>query len=69
MLMAAMCAAHQAVAQTPPKLSRIAAKYQDRPRGGLSCAACTFFRRPDQCQVVDGAISPNGWCALFDMPD
>ncbi len=58
-----------AAAETPVKMSRVEARYQDMPRGGLSCAGCTFFRRPRSCQVVQGDISPNGWCRLFDLPD
>jgi hypothetical protein len=56
-------------AGTPPKLSQAAAQYQDHPRGGLSCIGCTFFQRPRSCKVVQGEISPNGWCRLFDPPD
>jgi hypothetical protein len=62
-------AAAVVAADDPPKLSRTAALYQDTPRGGLSCAGCTFFRRPRSCQVVEGDISPTGWCRLFDLPD
>jgi hypothetical protein len=62
-------AAHRAAAQVGPKMTRVAAKYQEMPRDGLSCEACTFFRRPASCQVVEGAVSPNGWCQLFDLPD
>jgi hypothetical protein len=51
------------------KTSQAAARYQDHPRGGLSCVGCTFFRKPRSCQVVTGDISPNGWCRLFDLPD
>ncbi len=51
------------------KMSQAEAKYQDTPRGGLSCVGCTFFRRPASCQVVEGTVSPNGWCRLFDLPD
>jgi len=43
------------------KMSQAEAKFQDIPRGGLSCVGCTFFRRPASCQVVEGTISPNGW--------
>jgi hypothetical protein len=50
-------------------MSQAEAKYQDTPRGGLSCVGCTFFRRPASCQVVEGTVSPNGWCRLFDLPD
>jgi hypothetical protein len=66
---AAVCVAQRAAAQTQPKVSRAVAKYQDSPRGGLSCEACTFFRRPASCQVVLGDVSPHGWCEFFDMPD
>ena len=69
LLIGGVCAANIAAAPTPPKMSRAAAQYQDRPRGGVSCIACTFFRKPDICQVVEGTVSPNGWCRLFDMPD
>jgi len=58
-----------ALAQTAPKISQAAAQYQDRPRGGLSCIGCTFFQRPRACKVVEGDISPHGWCRLFDLPD
>ena len=63
----ALLAALPAAAE--PKLAQDAAAYQDHPRGGLSCAGCTFFRRPRSCQMVAGDISPNGWCKLFDLPD
>jgi hypothetical protein len=58
-----------AMAQAPPRISQAAAQYQDHARGGLSCIGCTFFRRPRSCQVVEGDISPQGWCKLFDLPD
>jgi hypothetical protein len=71
--------AHRAAAEVPangsppavalPKVSPAAAKYQDTPHGGMSCEACSFFRRPHACQVVEGDVSPHGWCQLFDMPD
>jgi hypothetical protein len=51
------------------KMSQAAAAYQDRPKNGLGCAACTLFRPPRSCEVVQGDISPNGWCRFFDLPD
>jgi hypothetical protein len=51
------------------KMSQAEAEYQDRPKNGLACAACTLFRPPRFCQVVAGDISPNGWCKFFDLPD
>jgi hypothetical protein len=64
-----LAAASAWAAQAPAKMTRAAAQYQETPRGGLSCVGCTFFRRPRSCQVVEGDISPTGWCRLFDLPD
>jgi hypothetical protein len=71
LLLAALLGAvtRQATAQPPPKQTQAAVAYQDHPRGGLSCAGCTFFRRPHFCEIVEGDISPTGWCKLFDLPD
>ena len=51
------------------KMSQAYAEYQDRPKNGLTCAACSLFRNPRSCEVVEGDISPNGWCKFFDLPD
>jgi hypothetical protein len=50
-------------------MSKTEAEYQDGPKNGLACAACTLFRPPRSCQVVQGDISPSGWCKFFDLPD
>jgi hypothetical protein len=50
-------------------MSQHDAEYQDYPKSGLNCAACSLFRPPRSCQVVDGDISPSGWCKYFDLPD
>jgi hypothetical protein len=51
------------------KVSQAAARYQDRPKNGMSCAACALYRPPAACAVVAGPISRNGWCRFFDLPD
>ena len=53
----------------PPQMTQQEAAYQDAPRNGLSCASCSFFRPPRACAVVQGDISPVGWCKFFDLPD
>jgi hypothetical protein len=60
-----------AVSQAPAQhqVSQAEAHYQDRPKNGLSCAACALFRPPAACTVVAGVVSPNGWCRFFDLPD
>jgi hypothetical protein len=51
------------------KMSQADAEYQDQPKNGLTCAACSLFRKPRSCEVVAGDISPSGWCRFFDLPD
>jgi hypothetical protein len=56
-------------ASAQQKVSPADAAYQDRPNSGLDCAACSLFRPPRSCEVVEGDISPEGWCRFFDLPD
>jgi hypothetical protein len=58
-----------APAPAQQKVSQADAAYQDRPKSGLDCAACSLFRPPRSCAVVEGDISPEGWCRFFDLPD
>lgn len=55
--------ASQATAQE--KLAQADAKYQASPKGDQRCDACVLFQAPNACKVVQGEISPNGWCQLF----
>jgi len=52
----------QAVAQ---KVSKEAMKYQDKPNGDKMCSNCLQFVPPDSCKVVEGTISPNGYCLAW----
>jgi len=48
------------------KTSKAAANYQSSPKGGLRCSGCRFFSaRNKSCQLVDGEISPSGWCKFY----
>jgi hypothetical protein len=42
-----------------------AVAYQDSPKDGRQCDGCSLFRAPSSCEVVDGSISPTGWCKLW----
>jgi hypothetical protein len=45
------------------KFSKQVAGYRDRDTGGPeSCGMCHYFLDPDQCVIVEGPISPRGWC-------
>lgn len=60
---AASLASRRADAQQ--KVAQTAAQYQDHPKGQQKCDGCAQFQPPSSCKIVDGTISPNGWCLLF----
>ncbi len=53
------------------KASQAVAMYQDKPHADQRCDRCIHFipgataTADGTCQVVDGSISPQGWCVLF----
>jgi hypothetical protein len=53
------------------KVTKAAASYQDHPHSGEKCAFCAHYipgttaAANGACQLVEGSISPNGWCTLF----
>jgi hypothetical protein len=51
------------------KMSKQEAEYQDGPKDIRMCATCTLFEPPKACKVVEGEISPNGWCKAFALAD
>jgi hypothetical protein len=46
-------------------------KYQYQPQGKSQCSLCASFApgpdagAPGTCKIVEGPISPTGWCVLF----
>ena len=53
-----------------PRLDRAVVKYQDTPGpDGHYCGVCTNFTAPSTCRVVDGAVSPGGYCLSFAPKD
>jgi hypothetical protein len=48
------------------KAGKEAVKYQESPNNGQKCSDCLYFQAPGSCAVVDGPISPNGWCSLYN---
>jgi hypothetical protein len=51
------------------KMSKQAAQYEDAPHGIAMCATCSLFEEPRSCKVVEGDVSPNGWCKAYAMAD
>ena len=64
----AMCAPYGAV-RASDKMTREQAQYQDQPKGINMCSTCTLFEPPKSCKVVEGDVSPDGWCKAFALAD
>ncbi|MBV8119185.1 MAG: high potential iron sulfur protein [Alphaproteobacteria bacterium] len=47
------------------KISKAAVAYQDHPDGDRRCGKCLQFVMPASCKMVDGPISPQGYCRIF----
>jgi hypothetical protein len=48
------------------KISKTAVAYQDHPDSDdRRCGKCRQFLAPDSCKLVDGEISPRGYCRIF----
>lgn len=47
------------------KMAPAGAAYQDTPKGDQQCSNCSLFQAPGSCQLVDGVISPSGWCKYW----
>ena len=53
------------------KATKAAMQYRDKPNGKQECANCLQFipgksaSANGQCNVVDGSISPKGWCIAY----
>jgi hypothetical protein len=53
------------------KASKASLQYQDHPKDGKDCDDCLQFvpgktpKAMGECKVVEGPISPKGWCLAF----
>jgi len=62
---AAVVAAEAKPAAATIKISKAAVAYQDHPDGEKRCGKCLQFQPPQSCKMVDGPISPQGFCRIF----
>lgn len=53
--------ASPAQAKVPQKV----VNYQPKPKGNQSCATCGLFVPQTSCKLVDGTVTPQGWCTLY----
>jgi High potential iron-sulfur protein len=47
------------------KAAKKLVQYQEKPKGTQECDECLHFVAPDSCKLVEGKISPKGWCSLY----
>ena len=53
------------------KASQASMHYQNSPNGEMHCSGCKFFipaqdpKANGSCQIVDGSISPTGYCMAY----
>lgn len=56
---------------TAAKLTKAAMQYQDDPKGEQECVKCVQYisgktaKANGACKVVEGSISPKGWCVAY----
>jgi hypothetical protein len=68
---AGACAvASKATAQNKPapglrKRSREEVRYQNEPYLGRTCSRCVLYQGDGVCVILDGAVSPEGWCTQW----
>lgn len=50
----------------PAKVSQASVQYQAQPKGEQKCSTCMhFIAESNTCKLVEGEISPEGWCTLW----
>ena len=47
------------------KRTREEVKYQSEPYQGRTCAKCVLYQGDGVFVILDGAVSPNGWCTQW----
>jgi hypothetical protein len=48
------------------KVSQASVQYQTEPKGDQQCSNClNFIAESNTCKLVEGQISPSGWCTLW----
>lgn len=58
--------ANSAVPTGTRKASQESVRYQTQPKGEQKCGNCVnFIAESNSCKLVDGQISPEGWCSLW----
>lgn len=55
-----------AAAAATKKVPQASVQYQARPKGEQKCSLCMhFIAESNTCKLVEGQVSPEGWCSLW----
>jgi high potential iron-sulfur protein len=54
-----------AIRDAAAKMAQKAVAYQEAPKDDQRCDNCSLFQPPNSCTLVDGDISPSGWCKFW----
>ena len=58
--------ANSATPAATTKVAQASVQYQTQPKGDQKCNGCqNFIAESNTCKLVDGQISPDGWCSLW----
>lgn len=49
------------------QVSKLEANYTDHGHGDERCRSCQHYEIPNACAIVEGFISPLGWCKYFEQ--
>jgi len=61
----AMLGVSASYAAAQAKLAKTDVDYQGQPKGNQRCDNCINFEAPSGCKVVEGQVSPQGWCKAY----
>jgi hypothetical protein len=62
----APAASAESAAPAAAKVSQVSVQYQTQPKGDQQCSGCIhFIAESNTCKLVEGQISPDGWCTLW----
>lgn len=54
------------VAAPAKKVSQASVRYQSKPKGEQQCSkGMNFIAESNTCRLVEGTVSPEGWCTLW----
>ncbi len=58
--------ANSAATTATKKIPKANVQYQAKPKGEQKCGLClNFIAESKTCKLVEGPISPEGWCVMW----